>query len=127
MHEVGAGRGLGHPENELWQLAQVTVSQLGFQFSPSTASRIQGVVIEGVQGLRSKGLIDDASKLAETQTNLEKLVREMAREATKNIDKRTAEALRQGEFLSDTELHTLRDSNLEAALAKLCPGLWPFC
>jgi hypothetical protein len=127
VSEAGAAPELGQPEKDLWKVALVTASNLSFQFSPSTASRVLSIVIRGVQDLRGAGSIEDPSKLAEAQRNLEKLVREMAREATENRDKRTAEALRKGEYISDIELRTLHDRNLDAALMKLCPGLWPIC
>ena len=127
MSEAGASPELDQPEKELWELALATAENLGFHFSSSTASRVRDIVIQGVQGLRSTRSVEDASKLAEARTNLEKLVREMAREATENKEKRRSEALRKGEFISDIELRTLHDFNLDAALAKFCPGLWPFC
>jgi hypothetical protein len=101
---------IGNPEEHMWVTAQNVASNAGFSFDPACAMNLRGAIARGLS-TQNVDIARYNSRIADSNTNVEILVRQMIRTA---LD-------------ADPQARVLHEWTLSGALSQLCPGLWPFC
>lgn len=93
-------------QRDLIMMVRVHPSQPAF--SKDSAMDLARTIADGVAAMVTEGRTGDAD-LEEARRNLRRLLAEMDRER------------------QDLGLSVFTESTLAGAMARLCPGFWPFC